>query len=297
MQSSHVLTTLKRLSPILLTGLAIVLITLFFVYKTEKGLLTINADVLESASLAHANMATSNDAFLPVPTSYAQTPLALETSVPILMYHYIRDFTDTTDQLGMNLSVSPATFTAQLKAIKQAGYTPITFKDLGKDLPAKPIILTFDDGYADAYSAAFPILKEQRATAVFYIVSGLMNKDRYVTDGQVKEMDTAGMEIGGHTVSHRNLSAMSESAQRAELHDSKTTLEQLIGKTVDAFCYPAGRYNDTTLALAKEIGYTTATTTMPGIATGSDIKRTPYELVRIRVTNTTDVLKALGEKR
>lgn len=217
--------------------------------------------------------------------------------IPILMYHYIRDYTDPKDKIGVNLSVSPTTFAQQLAALKGAGYTTVTFNDLDQPLPAKPIILTFDDGYDDAYTAALPALKQQGMRAVFYLVTQFLNTPHYLTTDQAKALDAEKMEIASHTVDHHELAKQSETQQQIELSQSKTTLETLIGKPIDHFCYPSGKYNAVTLGLDKTVGYRTATTTKPGIATGHSFNTTPYELPRVRVTNQTDLLKELGDRR
>jgi peptidoglycan/xylan/chitin deacetylase (PgdA/CDA1 family) len=238
----------------------------------------------------------------PIPessTSPAQSPQPIDRGlkIPILMYHYIRDFHSDSDKVGTNLSVSPAVFAQQLAAIKAAGYTSTTFNEvMSGNAPKKPIIITFDDGYNDAYSTALPILQSQEMRGVFYIVSGFLNTTHYITTDQMKALDVAGMEIGSHTVDHKNLAGMDRSAQEKELRDSKTSLESLIGKAVTAFCYPSGKYNTDTTELAKSVGYTTATTTKSGIATGGQFLDIPYELVRVRITNNTDILKALKEQ-
>lgn len=224
-------------------------------------------------------------------------PITADQKIPILMYHYIRNHTDQTDKVGAGLSVSPAIFAKQLADLKAAGYTTITFKDLAKPLPAKPIILTFDDGYDDAYTEALPALQKEGMTGVFYIVSDFLNRPQYTTTDQVKVLDAAGMEIGSHTINHKDLAKMGENDQEKQLTTSKAALENLLGKSVTSFCYPAGKYNAITVTLAKKAGYTTSTTTKPGIATGQDFMNSPHELKRIRVTESTDLLKALGEKR
>lgn len=296
MKSQPAVLKIKQLIPVIVTAIAVVIITGLFRWVAQKNYRQISASVALPTPTQQVSLQPQTSNLLPIAAAYQPQPITTSTKLPILMYHYIRDYNDTTDQIGVNLSVSPATFRQQLETLKQAGYTPITFQDLSHDLPTKPVILTFDDGYADAYTTAFPILKEQQMTAVFYLVSGFLNQDRYVTDAQAKELDAAGMEIGAHTVHHRNLSDMNTAGQRTELAESKNYLERLLGKPVTALCYPAGKYNQTTVSLAKELGYTTATTTKSGISTGSAIKNDPYELVRIRVTNGTDLLKVLGEK-
>lgn len=219
--------------------------------------------------------------------------LPAEKPIPILMYHYIRDYQDPNDKVGVNLSVRPAIFTRQLTLLRERGYTTITFDDLTQPLPEKPIILTFDDGYTDAYTAALPELERQGMKAVFYIVSQFIDQPNYVTTDQVKMLDAAGMEIGSHTLDHADLSKINAARQGSELKQSKEQLEELLGKPVTAFCYPAGKYNQTTIGLAKVIGYQTATTTKPGVAIGDDYNSRPFELQRIRVTNGIDLAKEL----
>ncbi len=233
------------------------------------------------------------NADLALPTG-TPTQVAISNKIPILMYHYIRDYQNPKDQLGTNLSVAPATFERQLSALKTAGYTTITFNELNQPLPNKPIILTFDDGYADAYSAALPALQAQQMKGVFYIVTHFINTPRYVTGDEVKALDQAGMEIGSHTLTHHDLSKLSQSQQQVEISQSKTELEQLLGKPVLAFCYPSGKYTAQTAALTQTAGYTSATTTSPGISLREDISQHPFELKRVRVSNSTDLLKVLG---
>lgn len=235
----------------------------------------------------------------PAPSpSPSPVPLTRDLKIPILMYHYIRDYENNRDRIGTNLSVSPTVFSQQLATLKTAGYTAVTFADITSgNIPTKPIIITFDDGYDDAYSAALPALQAQQMKGVFYVVSDFLNRARYITTDQMKALDSAGMEVGSHTIDHRNLANMDHVAQERQLRESKASLEALLGKPVTAFCYPAGQYNATTTRLAKSIGYTTSTTTKSGVATGANFIDTPHELVRIRVTNNTDILKALKEKQ
>lgn len=248
--------------------------------------------VIDTILAIEANTALPTPQPSPSPTAQL-SPLAAEQPVPILMYHYIRDHQDPEDKIGAGLSVSPTVFRQQLKQLKALGYTTVTFKDLNKPLPPKPIILTFDDGYADAYTAALPIMQQEKATGAFYLVSEFLNKDRYITTNQAKTLAAAGMEIGSHTLNHKDLAKMGESDQEKQLAESKAKLEEVLGQPVTAFCYPAGRYNETTVQLAKRVGYASATTTKPGIAKGQDFTERPFELVRIRVTNQTDLAKVL----
>src|SRR5437870_1039201 len=105
---------------------------------------------------------------------YIIPPGRPEVTVPILMYHYIRYYDSPTDRVGSDLSVSPDDFRVQMDFLAANGYHPIDFNDLRgylhgtQVLPSRPVILTFDDGYADFFTAAYPVLAEHDFKAVSY---------------------------------------------------------------------------------------------------------------------------------
>jgi peptidoglycan/xylan/chitin deacetylase (PgdA/CDA1 family) len=188
-------------------------------------------------------------------------------SVPILMYHYIRPAPSIyTDLLGYRLTVTPGDFLAQIDWLARNGYHPIDFNDLRAyfagvmPLPSKPVVITLDDGYADLYGAAFPVLKSYKFKAVAYIVTSFVGQSRYVTAAQVLEMDHNGIEIASHTVDHANLATASLYWATAQLASSKTWLENLTGHSVVDFAYPSGKYSATAIAALEATGYDTAVT-------------------------------------
>jgi peptidoglycan/xylan/chitin deacetylase (PgdA/CDA1 family) len=152
--------------------------------------------------------------------------------------------------------------------LAQNGFHPITLEDLNaylngeRGLPARPVILTFDDGYADFYTTALPILRRHDFRAVAYVVSGFIGRPGYMTAAQVQAADRAGIEIGSHTVDHVNLTTQSSGNLRYELTASKQALEHLLGHPVLSFCYPSGRFNARVVAAVRAAGYRDATTTM-----------------------------------
>jgi peptidoglycan/xylan/chitin deacetylase (PgdA/CDA1 family) len=192
-------------------------------------------------------------------------------AVPILMYHYIRINPNPRDTLGFNLSVTPDDFAHQLDWLAQNGYHPVDLADLRAylagyhALPDRPIILTFDDGYRDMYTSAFPLLRAHHFKAVSYIVSGFLGAPPSVTADMVREMDANGIEIGAHTVSHADLTALSPSDLHHEVFDSKASLEALLGHPVLDFCYPYGKVNAGVAATVQAAGFESATTTQPGV--------------------------------
>lgn len=224
----------------------------------------------------------------PVPsTSQGLPPGRASVRVPILMYHYIRINPDPRDQLGFNLSVTPADFASQMDWLAANAYHPIDFDDLRgyllghESLPEKPVVLTFDDGYRDMYTTAFPILRAHGFKAVSYVVSGFVNSPSYVTTDQLLKMDANGIQIGAHTVSHADLTTLSAAGLRHEVVDSKASLEALIVRPVLDFCYPSGKFNDAVVSVVRAAGFETATTTQPGVShTAGD----RYIWTRVRVS-------------
>jgi len=216
-------------------------------------------------------------------------PKATKYSVPILMYHYIRN-AENEDQLGQNLSVSPTSFNAQLKWLKENDYETLTVAQLadpGKiELSKiiydkkKPVILTFDDGYEDAYTQAFPALKKYGFIGTFYIIRNYVGKSEYMNQAQIDKLTKAGMEIGSHTLSHPNLTSLDTAAARNQIFNSK--------EKATTFCYPSGEYNNAIIGQVKAAGYLAAVTTNSGIADqDSDL----FQLPRVRIQNG-DSLKA-----
>jgi peptidoglycan/xylan/chitin deacetylase (PgdA/CDA1 family) len=204
----------------------------------------------------------------PAPDMLAPGPSSI--NVPILTYHYIRVNPDRNDRLGFALSVTPSDFAAQMDWLAQSGYHPITTEDLylylagARGLPSKPVILTFDDGYADFYTTALPILRSHDFRAVAYVVSGFVGTSGYMTAAQVREADRSGIEIGSHTVNHANLASLSAAAVQTQLVQSKAFLEQVVEHPVVSFCYPSGKYTTAVASAVANAGFHDATTTRFG---------------------------------
>lgn len=216
----------------------------------------------------------------------------LPAKLPILMYHYVEPLPPKANALTIGLTVTPATFEEHLKNIQDKGYQTITFADLvqsGSTLPEKPIILTFDDGYADAYSNVFPLLEKYRMKGVFYIITGSVEKPGYMTWENIKQLSGSGMEIGAHTVSHFELPKLSWNQQTKEIFGSIETIQASLHKKVASLAYPVGRYNNDTLKIMKATSVPFAVTTHAGVAKKGE---NPLELLRVRMTEKTVLGKA-----
>lgn len=194
--------------------------------------------------------------------------------VPILMYHYIGTVSpqNPDPQLAAGLTVSPDRFSQQMAWLAANGYHPITMAMLrgylggSNDLPAKPVALTFDDGYADFYTNAYPVLSQYHFTATTFIISGFIDdaNGHSMRSWQLVAISKAGIEIGAHTFNHPDLTTLSAAQVQNQLGPPKTTLENLIGKPVLDFAYPAGRYDSSVVAAVQAAGYQSAVTTEPG---------------------------------
>lgn len=217
------------------------------------------------------------------PPSVARPETNLQ--MPILMYHHIRDYDNASDQIGINLSVSPTKLAQQLDEIAAAGYNTTTFEEISSGIaPTKPIILTFDDGYENFYANAYPLIKARGMKAVVFVIVNFHSND-YMSTDQIKEISMSGIEIGSHTLTHPDLSTATETKRSTEIVESKSVLESLLGKPVLSFCYPSGKHNDATMSAVENAGYQYAVTTTAGVAHFVS----PYDLNRFRVNHDTSI--------
>ena len=195
-----------------------------------------------------------------------------ERDVPIFMFHYVKDVSPEEKEkntLHYRLSYSPEKFENMLRFFEKNNITPITFYELKdviekkKKMPKNPVILTFDDGYIDHYTNAFRILENFQMKGVFFVVSGNPGKKWYTTWEDIEKMSNAGHEIGSHTVSHADLTSLSDAMLTQELLHSKQEIEKHIHKSVISFCYPSGRHDERVVREVKKY-YTFARTTRYG---------------------------------
>lgn len=218
--------------------------------------------------------------------------------IPILMYHAVHVM-DPSEASNANLIVAPDNFEAQIKAMVDAGYYFLTpeeaYKALTENaLPAKKVVwLTFDDGNEDFYTIAYPILKKYKAKATNNIITGFVKKGNAgnLTVKQMKEMMAHGMSFQSHTVNHPDLSVNDKATQKVELTDSIDFLEDKLNTKVNTIAYPSGRYNQTTLDLAKKT-YKLGLTTNEGLASAKDGL---LSLNRVRILPTTTSKGLLSE--
>ncbi|MBH1970612.1 MAG: polysaccharide deacetylase family protein [Moraxellaceae bacterium] len=173
----------------------------------------------------------------------------------LLMYHSIANEAAT----GMN--TPPERFDAQLAWLKKQGYVFCTVSELLTTSKPKAIAITFDDGFANNYHQAFPLLKKYQAKATIYLAPEIAAIDKLMT-AQISEMQASGLiEFGAHSMTHLNLLQAPTDIAQAEIVSSKQQVEALTGVACLTFAYPFGRFGAETIELVKAAGFSSAVTT------------------------------------
>src|SRR3954453_8831501 len=169
------------------------------------------------------------------PARAPSAAIAARARVPVLCYHQIRPPTSADGAAARTYIVRPSVFAAQMRALDDAGYTTVTGDALvdhlarGTPLPRKPVLLTFDDASAGQYTDAFPVLRRHRFVATFFIMTVVLGKPGWLTRGQVRAFDRAGMTIGSHTWDHKDVTTYTDADWDTEVEDSTRDLERLVG--------------------------------------------------------------------
>jgi peptidoglycan/xylan/chitin deacetylase (PgdA/CDA1 family) len=186
------------------------------------------------------------------------------------------------------LYVAADEFAAQMRALKVAGWHAVTMDQLeanwtrGVPLGAgKPIVLTFDNGYASQYTNALPVLQRLGWVGVENIqLLGLPASEGGLTDAQVKGLLSAGWELDTQGMSHADLIRLDSSGLQYEIAGARRILRSRYGVPVNWFCYPSGHYNATVVAAVRDAGFIGSTTVVPGWANRA---ADPFRLPRLRV--------------
>jgi len=207
----------------------------------------------------------------------------------ILTYHRVGVPRAGTWERG---TVPPARFRRQLRLLRALGFE---FSPLGdvvgwlagrQGQGSRRVALTFDDGYADVYGHAFPLLAEARIPAVMFLVAQRQTDEWAHPHGtghlpllnwaQAREMADAGVTFGSHSLTHARLTECEAERLRAEAADSKKLIEDALGREVRHFCYPYGAFDERVVEAVRGAGYATACTTVKGtVRQGADLLRLP----------------------
>lgn len=181
----------------------------------------------------------------------------------ILAYHGVSDVPPHRDLEG--LFISPRQLRGHIRRLRRWGYEFLTFGEMADRVAARRasscVALTFDDGLVDNLEQLAPLLHDEGVRGTTFVTTGWMGKPhptvpyaRNMTPEEVRELHAAGVEIGGHTVSHPDLRSLDFDAARAEIREGCDILEEVIGARVDVFAYPFGYADEQTIRAAGAAG-------------------------------------------
>lgn len=220
------------------------------------------------------------------------------TVVPILLYHSI---SAEPDPWIAELAISPATFARHVELIVDSGRTAVTASDLCAalqgyhPLPPRPAVITFDDGFADFADAA-AVLAAHRLSSTLYVTTGALGgrgprppnmaiPEAAMLDwSQLAELEEQGVEIGGHTHTHRALDTMRDTVVADDIRRSKDLLEHALGHQVASFAYPFGFQRERTHRIVESAGHTSACAVMNALSSDAD---NMFALARLTVRAST----------
>lgn len=217
--------------------------------------------------------------------------------IPILMFHSVAD---DPPSATARLSVRTRVFAEQISYLKQRGFTGMTFGQLlqsnrdGTPLPSLPIVLTFDDGYADFAENALPVLADLGFPATVFVTTGWLSDgdgrrrppDRMLSWRQLGELGAHGIEVGSHSHSHAQLDQIPRPQLRAELSRPKTLLEDRLGRAVDSMAYPYGYSRRHVRLAARAAGYKQAASVYDAAAA---LTADPFRVPRLTIRRSTSV--------
>lgn len=209
---------------------------------------------------------------LKTPSKLYSALIKKDYRIPIVTYHYIEYVKDPKDTIRKSLDIIPFVFDKELQAISENHYQTIFVKDIPKivsgEMPysSRSAALTFDDGYEDFYTDAFPLLKKYNLKATIYIVNNFIGRKGFMSKKQIKEIiDSHLVEVGGHTLDHLYLKLLPKIIAVKQIFDSKKALEEMFRIKVESFAYPYGAFDQDTINTVRAAGYTSAVSEISNI--------------------------------
>ncbi len=214
---------------------------------------------------------------------------------PVLLYHKIDH--PTPDVKIRGAFTSPKRFAKQISYLKKQGFVFYTAAELIKhhgehgEFPSRGIAVTFDDGWKDNFTHAFPVMRELGIKATIFLVASLIGKvsDQVTAEGEgprehlsaenIVEMSEYGIEFGSHSLTHLLLNQASPAEIEKEVTESKIYIENLLQKPCETFAYPAGFFTGEAKKVVSDAGYKSAFSTVYGDSNDADL----FELNRVEI--------------
>jgi len=229
------------------------IVVLFFVASCSPG--TTKKEITKSEPAKDATDSTQTGEIADVAT------ILSKKEVPVLCYHHIREAKPGQSETLKSYSVSPESFAQQMKALKDSGYETILPDDLynyltrGAKLPPKPVILSFDDTDEEQFSIGYQEMKKYGFKGVFFIMTISINRPRYMTKEQLKELSDDGNAVEAHTWDHHMVTKYKGADFDTQFVKPKKKVEDITGKPAEYFAYPFGVWGKAAIPELKKAGY------------------------------------------
>ncbi|WP_249523414.1 polysaccharide deacetylase family protein [Modestobacter marinus] len=217
-----------------------------------------------TGSAAESSSAAPSPTEEPAPTPGTPAEILAGSTVPVLCFHQIREFRPDDSAYARTIITPPAVLTAQLQALRDGGYTPVTAPALvdhlqfGTALPDRPVLLTFDDGSVTHVTAALPVLRQFGFPAAFFPMTVVLDKPDWLSSDQLRELEAAGMTIGAHSWDHQRMDQLTGDQWTEQLDAPAATLAGILGHPVDLLAYPHGMWSQEALPHVAAAGYRAA---------------------------------------
>jgi peptidoglycan/xylan/chitin deacetylase (PgdA/CDA1 family) len=194
-------------------------------------------------------------------TAASLQEMLAKKEVPVLCYHHIREAKPGQSESMKSYSVSPAQFAEQMKALHDSGYQTVLPDQLYEYLvhngpmPAKPVMLTYDDTDEEQYSIAVPEMNKYGFKGVYFIMSISINRPRYMSKEQIKSLSDSGHSVESHTWDHHMVTKYTPEDWNIQLSKPEKTLTDITGKAPKFFAFPFGLWNQAAIPELKNHGY------------------------------------------
>jgi peptidoglycan/xylan/chitin deacetylase (PgdA/CDA1 family) len=222
---------------------------------------------------------------------------SMTLTIPILLYHSVCD--QPPERLAA-YTVSRSQLASHLDRLVERGCSTLTVDEMverlaiGKPLPLRPVVITFDDGFADFSTQAWPELRARGMQATLYMVAGAIGGRsdwlsplggghlRMLNKQQLLSLVAEGCEVGAHSMSHPQLDCLPHKVAAREIQQSKDVLEQVLGQHVGSFAYPHGYHDREVKRMVVDAGFTSASAVRNALSHADDDK---FALARVTVTS------------
>lgn len=220
-----------------------------------------NTDTAVTPAKDTSKTATTATAKEPAKTTADLATMLAKKEVPVLCYHHIRAIKPGESESMKSYSVTPAQFAEQMKALNDSGYKTILPDQLynylvhGGTLPEKPVMLTYDDTDEEQFSIAKPEMDKYGFKGVYFLMTISINRPRYMTKEQIKQLGDEGHVIAAHTWDHHMVTKLQGEDWNKQLVEPKDKIKSITGKDVNYFAYPFGIWSPAVIPEIKKADY------------------------------------------